>query len=180
MITLADRTAGQRVDARERIPLVGREMAHRVPQHGPRSSLVGVHTKGGSLRHRPAGQEHRSRKAKKVSYRRLEIGNHTAVAVDIRNHLSTNRRQQLRGPDQTIAVNKRMAPVAPGSRFLIHTTTVPARRPAASLRRGDYARHVSTGPRRHAPTRRYRAGRDGLGQRAYESLYEVRAARTAL
>jgi hypothetical protein len=39
-------------------------------------------------------------------------------------------------------VNKGMAPVAPGSRLLIHTTTVPARRPAASLRRGDCAGHV--------------------------------------
>jgi hypothetical protein len=82
-VRVADRAAGQAVQALEGPVLVAVQVAQRVVHDRPALAPVGVHAQHRLLGHRAAGQVDGGRLAEQPGDLRLEFGDHAPVAVAV-------------------------------------------------------------------------------------------------
>ena len=105
---VADRAAVQAVQPLGGLVLVQREVAGRVPEHGPPAGAVGVHPQRDLLGHRAARHQHRGRLAEQRRDLGLQLLDHPALAVavgvDVAEHLvhlgEHDRRRPVAVPEQ--------------------------------------------------------------------------------
>ena len=109
---IADRAAGQAVQALEGPVLVPVQMAQRVIQHRPALPPVGVDAQHRLLGHRAAGQVDGGRLAEQPGDLGFELGDDAALAVTVGNRVRGDAGQQVSRPHRAVAGQEHGALVA--------------------------------------------------------------------